>query len=546
MWAQTAPGATPYTVELWLKADQVQTTLPADNASVYTWKDRSSKGLDFVQRGSSDVPTFKKVSDFNYQPSLVWVSNRGYDRYLTLISQSNFVPSANRSYYVFAVSKVEDGERYYAQTIIQLQPVDNVINGWFSGGTVLAWTGSNMSNSGDNAYSNTYRAVTTTLNGTAHATGNAGAGFDTQTGDKKYGLISWIIPNNGNASSGDIAAIYLNGHRSDFWNGSAAGSGWQDRRGRGASWQTGAANKIQLGQGGTGNWFPFQGEIMEVIILSQDNNVAIDAVKLHQMETYLALKYGLTLNLSSSDPAKFDKYVNSDNQAVWSYDPDFNQKIFGIGRDDASGLYQKQSKSSDVSMFTAFVGNAVADINVNNTTGTLENKQYVVFGAKVGSIVDYSYSDGTAFANGAITAPKGLNFRKNEIYKAMATKSGVVGAATVKLKVPAGTQFVLVSKTTAFTPADTRFYDAQSGVVTVALDQDFKYIDFAGNREAAPGATPYNVELWLKADQVQNTLPQDNTDVTTWLDCSGKNLNFSKKATKHLSPKFKKVSDFNF
>lgn len=74
-----------YPVRSWLGARE-QNTLPADNANVYTWKDRSGKGLDFIQRGSSAVPTFKRVSGFNYQPSLAWANNGGYDRELTLIN----------------------------------------------------------------------------------------------------------------------------------------------------------------------------------------------------------------------------------------------------------------------------------------------------------------------------------------------------------------------------------------------------------------------------------------------------------------------------
>jgi hypothetical protein len=335
MWAQKAPGGTNYTVELWLKADRVQNTLPSNDANVSTWIDHSGKGLNFMQYNSVSVPKFKKVSDFNYQPSIKWPDNGGQDRAMMLASQRTFTTSNSKSYYIFTVSAPYNPVRYYAQPIIQLSPVFS-FGDYQTGGTAVSWTGS--STESGPTY-NTYRAVTTSFNETRHGTGDASTGFNIQTGDKKYAIISWIVSNNSNTSSGDIASIYLNGHKSNFWDGSATGSGLNDRRGRGSSWLTGnTAQNIVLGQGSTGTYCPFGGEIMEVIILSQDGNLAINTQQLKKVETYLALKYGLTLNLSNTDATKYDRYINSAGHSVWDYDAAFNNKIFGIGRDDASGL----------------------------------------------------------------------------------------------------------------------------------------------------------------------------------------------------------------
>jgi hypothetical protein len=81
---------------------------------------------------------------------------------------------------------------------------------------------------------------------------------------------------------------------------------------------------------------PFKGVLPEIILY--DRQLAHNArIKI---ESYLALKYGLTL--SESD------YLNSKGQVIWKQtdNKDFGHRITGIGRDDSSGLCQKQSTCS--------------------------------------------------------------------------------------------------------------------------------------------------------------------------------------------------------
>ncbi|MCL2650723.1 MAG: hypothetical protein FWD60_06835 [Candidatus Azobacteroides sp.] len=61
---------------------------------------------------------------------------------------------------------------------------------------------------------------------------------------------------------------------------------------------------------------------------------------------------------------------------------DYSSNIFGLGRDDDSGLYQKQSHSANDSTMTVFRGDAVTPLNSDNT-GTLEDKQFIMVGRNV-------------------------------------------------------------------------------------------------------------------------------------------------------------------
>jgi hypothetical protein len=104
-----------------------------------------------------------------------------------------------------------------------------------------------------------------------------------------------------------------------------------------------------------------------------------------KVETYLAVKYGITLETS---------YINSNNELIWDREENatYNNRITGYMRDDASGLYQKsstsayQEKISDVDD-TYHNGDSYELSSRYNllVMGTeklsgMENMEYVIFG----------------------------------------------------------------------------------------------------------------------------------------------------------------------
>ncbi|CAN1493247.1 Gliding motility-associated, C-terminal domain [Flavobacteriaceae bacterium] len=88
--------------------------------------------------------------------------------------------------------------------------------------------------------------------------------------------------------------------------------------------------------GGTKNpsFFNFNGEVAEIITY----NSGLNGVDRAKVESYLAIKYGITL-----DPS-FVNYVNSSGTVLWN-DTKYWHDVFGIGKDDASSLNQSQSNS---------------------------------------------------------------------------------------------------------------------------------------------------------------------------------------------------------
>lgn len=91
-----------------------------------------------------------------------------------------------------------------------------------------------------------------------------------------------------------------------------------------------------------------------------------------RIETYLALKYGITLEKD---------YLNSLGKTIWNRKNDevYSNNIAGIGRDDHSALYQKQGTSSSTTDQLTIGVNNIARSNGENT-GQLNDRDYLIWG----------------------------------------------------------------------------------------------------------------------------------------------------------------------
>ncbi len=253
----------------------------------------------------------------------------------------------------------------------------------------------------------------------------------------------------------------------------------------------------------------FGGTLPEIIYYSGSLG-AIDRVK---VESYLALKYGTTKSgdYSASDATS---YWNATSNAAYS------NNIAGIGRDDASALSQKQSRSVN-SGIQPVIGNiAIADTNANNSNDFAADKTFMVWGSDTGST-----NFATSFAFG------GLNYRMARIWKVQET--GTVGKVRVALKVsdlPGSITkpTLLVSGDTTFDGSDSTFLMTRETiggvdyyVTAVNATIDFssgQYFSFAGF-VTAPGGVISSLGAWWKADY--------SASGTAWADASSNGRNAS-------------------
>ena len=240
----------------------------------------------------------------------------------------------------------------------------------------------------------------------------------------------------------------------------------------------GSANtKIVIGNENLLN-LPCKIDIAEVIIYSN----TLTAAERNKIESYLAVKYGFTLNQSV---ANNNNYVSSSAGITWdrANNSAYANDITGIGRDDATALNQKQSKSvnttSLVTLFNGtYTGGVFPPVNSANTNNFSNNISFLLVGDNGGTTsVDQCTLDGSAD-------------RMQRIWKASIT--GSVSPFTIAVdqaSVPVTVKNILVSANPAFPRNATTVYPltAANGMLSSAITMNHnEYFSFASDTVPSP------------------------------------------------------------
>ncbi len=149
------------------------------------------------------------------------------------------------------------------------------------------------------------------------------------------------------------------------------------------AWNTTAAQPAYIGVGATVTSQFWNGSMGEVIVYNRE----LTAPELLRVNSYLAIKYGITLNQTVATD-----YIASDGTTrMWTAadNTGFNRRITGIGRDDCTELYQKQSLSVDTGTVAVAIGDAVAASNLDNAATIDNDNAWFVF-ADDGAAVQYN------------------------------------------------------------------------------------------------------------------------------------------------------------
>ncbi|RYD96697.1 MAG: hypothetical protein EOP54_13085, partial [Sphingobacteriales bacterium] len=279
----------------------------------------------------------------------------------------------------------------------------------------------------------------------------------------------------------------------------------------------------------------FNGDIAEVILYHNTGGGDLTDANLEKIHSYLAVKYGITLTSTQS-------YLTSANQVVWNAasNTGFTNNIFGLGRDNASGLHQKQSKSTNTNQKLVF-GNASALFSTNAAnTNSLSDGQFLLIGdngLKQSLTTPLTYAAG---ANGA------ANYRFGSIWKVQNT--GTVGSVTVAWPKGVANLYLVQSTDAAFDATDTFTSMATevtiNGVVynttNVTLGNG-QFFTFAGYEFAPGGVT---TAAWYRADGAANlfsdagtTAAADNATIQQWNEFNNKPFSLSQ-STANLKPQF--------
>ncbi|MCF2873693.1 MULTISPECIES: FG-GAP repeat domain-containing protein [unclassified Tenacibaculum] len=123
----------------------------------------------------------------------------------------------------------------------------------------------------------------------------------------------------------------------------------------------------------------YTGDISEVILYSR----TLTAIERQRVNTYNAIKYGITLNQASP----LD-YVASDGTVIWNAASNllYSTDVAGIGRDEGSALHQKQSKSVNSTAIVTIGLGSIEATNADNPNTFTNNKNFLVWGNNNGGV----------------------------------------------------------------------------------------------------------------------------------------------------------------
>lgn len=298
----------------------------------------------------------------------------------------------------------------------------------------------------------------------------------------------------------------------------------------GASYPPATARNITTADGGfrigadgpSGVDESFLGTIAEVIVY----NEKLSPSDVQKIDSYLAIKFGITLSSDNDNNATFFESANSNGinegdyvaedgvTILWdaSENQAYHNDIAGVGRDDFQALDQKQSKSVNADAIVSIGLGEIADSNSANTNGFSADKNFLLWGNNNAS-TDIQDTEMPITANAL--------YRMGRVWKVQET--GSVNNLTIAfdgISESAQDMELFVD-----TDGDGDFSNAMviTGGAMLNGKATFHGIDLndgdlftIGYSAAAPGGVISGLNVWLRADMgVTGT-----TSVSIWEDQS--------------------------
>lgn len=314
--APPAPGGVYSGNVLWLQADK-GVTLAGVNVS--SLADQSQGGNNASQGTSGFRPDWVEVRD-NYQPTIYY---NGINDHL---NTADLIAASSTAVSVLAVGTNESGgENWHSMVTGQANPTHT---GGGYGITALD-------------------AASTTF------------GYWTRDNNLNRVFVPWV-----NRPAMILEGEYGSGSLEFYQNALLQGTDI-------FSGQVGDNGNTSIG-GGPGTDRNHKGDIAEVVIY----NKKLNAIERRRVNSYLAVKYGQTLDRISVSGS----YVSSAGTAIYNDGgtATYWNDIIGIARDDASAFMQRQSRQYDDST-RIYIG-TLSTSNEKNLTNIPANGQFVLMG----------------------------------------------------------------------------------------------------------------------------------------------------------------------
>ncbi|WP_179345842.1 LamG-like jellyroll fold domain-containing protein [Winogradskyella ursingii] len=479
-----APGGVTSNLDLWLKADKVDGVSEATDASlVNLWAD-NGRGNDAKTNVAGQEPVYRDniTRNFNFNP---------------VIDFENDNTTANRdmTYIINDGSRDElmgTGGFNSTDMFVILMPDPTITTSMIPLDTFTSTDPSTNDAQTEDVTGFGYGAYSARFTGeylgycigvTSGTGGGPGYGRADTSGSNDYNQISLINIRNNSTDTG--AELYLNANQvGDTTNDPADFSSINNTRfwlGRSQYWNG-----------------SFDGRIAEVITYSNTNNDASLTQERNRIQSYLGIKYGITLGVNGTS----QDYVDSDGSVIWDQSANigYNYDIAGIGRDDISELNQKQSSSvndaTDVSgPIEGILTIGLTDIyntnkeNKDVNATTFDNKEFLMWGNN-GADLNLAASTVTVNMSAGITPALTTNVTFTAMQRVWKVVENGGDIPEVKVRIPQtairnitppGNYYMFISDTGVFDPTADYSVMTPDGSGNLETEYDFdgtKYITF--------------------------------------------------------------------
>ncbi|TXE18508.1 choice-of-anchor D domain-containing protein [Psychroserpens burtonensis] len=486
-----APGGVASDLDLWLKADQVDgITYAADGSAVSQWADNGKgNNANVVVTGQAPVYRNSIARNINFNPVIDFTNdNTTANRDMTYVIndgsrqelQGTGGFNTNDIFIVLMPDPTITTTMIPLDTFTSRDPDGQTYTEDVTGLGYGAYTG---------RFSNerlTYCIATTNENSTTSPENGYGRA-DTNSGTD-YNQIQ-IVNIRQNTADTDME-LYFNANQ--------VGNETNDI----SKYKMINNGRFWLGRSQYWNG-SFDGRIAEVITYGARQSDVNLTQERNRVQSYLAIKYGITLGVNGTT----QDYVNSDGNVIWDQSTDsgvYNYDIAGIGRDDASELNQKQSRSVNddfdgadpiTSRTQGILTMGLNDIyntnrdHISSNPTTFDDKQFLVWGNNGANLnlaattVSVNMSAGVSPAlttNVSFTAMQRV-WKVEETGGDIPSVKVRIPQSAIRNITPPGSFYMFVSSTGVFDPTADYTVMTADGNGNLETNYDFdgtKYITF--------------------------------------------------------------------
>ncbi|RZN80997.1 MAG: choice-of-anchor D domain-containing protein [Winogradskyella sp.] len=512
------PGGVTADLSLWLQADKLNgTTVGTDGTLVSQWTD-TGIGNDAAVTETGNEPTYRNSAarNINFNPVIDFTND-------------NTTASGDMTY-LDGREVLESSAGFNSNDIFMVVMPDTPVNT----STIPLDTFTSFDVTANNTYvedvtgfgfGNYSARFTNEIFGYAVGSTNASSpfpGYGRASTDTSINMNRVSIINTRHNTTDDGIEIYMDANQiGDTTNDAADFSIVTEQRfwlGRSQYWQG-----------------SFDGRIAEVITYTGRKNDVNATQERNRIQSYLAIKYGITLEPTITAGVIEEgnlNYVNSDGSVIWDElaNNGYNYDIAGIGRDDASGLDQRQSSSINsivdgtgetrgiVTMGLTSIETTNSENKTVNSTSSFTDKNFLVWGNNNASLdaapstIAVDMSDNISGLN---TNVQFIGMQR--IWKVVET--GDVGRVQISVPenavrniTPPGNYLMFISETGVFTPTAQYRVMSSDGSGNLLAEYDFpanaeRYITFG-----------YAPEIVVERSINFDSSAQNYIDVEDYLD----------------------------